>query len=105
MYTWVKSTALDFGVRRRLAGLWEANVHIGAERADAALFQFASGTTNALLGGFGFARPLRGGATFHASYETAHEMSTGTLPYLANFDRNRVTIGVDYQFKALSLGR
>jgi hypothetical protein len=105
LYTLVKSTALDFGVRRRLVGRWEANVHIGAERADAALFQFASGRTNALIGGFGLVRPLWGGATFHASYETAHELSTGTLPSLANFDRNRVTIGVDYRFKAISLGR
>ena len=105
MYTLVKNTALDCGVRRRLVGRWEANLHIGAARADASIFEFASGRTDALLGGFGVVRPLWGGATFHASYETAHELTTGTLKYLANFDRNRVTIGIDYRFKPISLGR
>jgi hypothetical protein len=105
VYTLVKSTSLDFGVRRRLLGRWEAAVQIGAARADTSLFQLASGTTNALIAGVRLDRPLAGGATLHASYETAHEKSSGALPFLADFDRNRVAIGVDYRFKAIPLGR
>jgi len=105
VYTLVKSTSLDFGVRRQLIGRWEAAVHIGAARADTSLLQLASGKTNALIGGVRLDRPLSGGATLHASYETAHETSSGALPFLADFDRNRVAIGVDYRFKAIPLGR
>jgi hypothetical protein len=105
VYTLVKSTFLDLGVRRQLMGRWEAGVHIGVARADTSLFQLASGTTDALIGGVSLDRPLSGGATLHASYETVHETSSGALPFLADFDRNRVAIGVDYRFKALPLGR
>ena len=105
VYTLVKSTSLDLGVRRQLIGRWEAAVQIGAARADTSLLQLASGKTNALIGGVRLDRPLSGGATLHASYETAHETSGGTLPGLASFDRNRVAIGVDYRFKAIPLGR
>ena len=80
-------------------------MQIGAARADTSLFQLASGTTNALIAGVRLDRPLAGGATLHASYETAHEKSSGALPFLADFDRNRVAIGVDYRFKAIPLGR
>jgi hypothetical protein len=105
VYTLVKNTSLEFGARRQLRGRWEATVHIGAARADASLFQLASGTANALIGGVRLDRPLSGGATLRASYETAHGTNGGALPFLANFDRNRVTIGVDYRFKAVPLGR
>jgi hypothetical protein len=104
-YTLVKNTSLDLGVRRQLMGRWEAAVHIGAARANTSLFQLASGTTNALTGGVRLDRPLSWGATLHASYETAHETSSGDLPYLAKFDRNRVAIGIDYRFKTIPLGR
>lgn len=105
VYTLVKSTSVDFGVRRQLIGRWEAAMHIGAARANTSLFQLASGTTDALIGGVRLDRPLSGGATLHASYETGHETSSGALPFLADFDRNRVAIGIDYRFKAIPLGR
>jgi hypothetical protein len=105
VYTIVKNTAVDFGARRQLLGRWQAGVHIGAARANTSLLQLSSGTTDALLGGVRLDRPLSGGATLHVSYETAHETSSGVLPYLAEFDRNRVTIGIDYRFKAIPLGR
>jgi hypothetical protein len=105
VYTVVKNTSMDLGVRRQLFGRWQAAVHVGAARANTSLLQLSSGTTDALLAGIDLARPLSGGATLHASYEAAHETSSGVLPYLANFDRNRVTIGIDYRFKAIPLGR
>jgi hypothetical protein len=105
VYTLVKNTAADFGVRRQLLGRWEAAVHVGVARANTSLLQLSSGTTDALLAGIRLDRPLSGGATLHASYEAAHETSSSVLPYLANFDRNRVAIGIDYRFKAIALGR
>jgi hypothetical protein len=104
VYTLVKNTGSDFGVRRRLVGRWEATVHVGVARANTALFQLASGRTDALIGGVRLDRPLSGGATLHVSYDTAHETSSGALPYLADFDRNQVAIGIDYRFKAIPLG-
>ena len=105
LYTSVKSTNATFGVRRRLVGHWEANCQGGAARADTSLLQFASGRTDALTGVFGLDRPLSRGSVFRISYETAHQLSKGALPISANFDRNRVTMGIDYQLKAISLGR
>jgi hypothetical protein len=88
-----------------LVGRWEANLRGGGTRADASLFKLANGSTDALTGGIDISRPVRGGSVFHLSYETTHELSKGTLPIAADFDRNQVTIGFDYRLKTLSLGR
>ena len=105
LYALVKSTTGSFGVRRRLVGRWEANLQGGAARADTSLLQFASGRTDALTGAFGLDRPLLRGSVFHISYDTIYQLSKGTLPISATFDRNQVTIGIDYRLKAISLGR
>jgi hypothetical protein len=105
LYALVKSTTASLGVRRRLVGRWEANWRGGAARADTSLFQFASGRTDVLVGVFGFDCPLSRGSAFHIAYDTTHELSRGNLPISATFDRNRVTAGIDYQLKAISLGR
>jgi len=104
LYTSVTSTNATFGVRRRLVGHWEANLQGGAARADTSLLQFASGRTDALFGVFALERPLSSGATLHVSYETRHQLSKGTMPISASFDRNLVTIGIDYRLKAIPLG-
>jgi hypothetical protein len=88
-----------------LVGRWEANLQGGAARADTSLLQFTSARTDALTGAFGLDRPLSRGSVFHISYDTAHQLSKGTLPISSNFDRNRVTIGIDYRLKAIPLGR
>jgi hypothetical protein len=105
LYTLVKSTTGSLGVRRRLVGRWEANLQGGAARADTSLLQFARGRTDALSGIFSLDRPLSRGSVFRISYDTTHQLSKGTLPISANFDRNLVTIGIDYQLKAIPLGR
>ncbi|MFZ0962471.1 MAG: hypothetical protein WAO35_16360 [Terriglobia bacterium] len=94
-----------FGVRRRLVGRWEANWQGGAARVDASLFQIAHGRTDSLTGGIDFSRPLGGGSVFRISYVTMHQLSSGTLPILADFDRNVVTLSFDYRLKAIPLGR
>ena len=105
LYTSAINTNATFGVRRRLVGHWETNLYGGAGRSDASLFQNVNGKTDSLLGGIDFHRPLVGGAVFHVSYDTTHQLSKGSLPITASFDRNQVTIGFDYQFKPLPLGR
>jgi hypothetical protein len=105
LYTLVKYTTANFGVRRRLVGRWEANWQGGAARADNSLFQFASARTDAVNGVFGFYRPLSGGSVFRISYDTYHQLSKGKLPISVAFDRDRVTAGIEYQFKAIPLGR
>jgi hypothetical protein len=42
---------------------------------------------------------------FRISYDTTHQLSKGNLLISAPFDRNRVTVGIDFQLKAISLGR
>ncbi len=105
LYTSVINTNATFGVRRRLVGHWEADLHGGATRADASLIQLANERTDALTGAIDFSRPLRGGSVLHISYDTTHQLSKGNLPVSADFDRNVVTIGFDYRLKAISLGR
>ena len=105
VYTSTINTNATFGVRRRLVGHWETDLHGGASRSDASLFQNVNGKIDTLVGGIVFSRPLGGGAVFHASYDTIHQLSKGTLPVSASLDRNQVAIGFDYQFKPLPLGR
>jgi hypothetical protein len=105
LYTSAINTNATFGIRRRLVGRWETDLHGGAARSDASLFQNVNGKTDTLMGGIDFSRPLGGGAVFHVSYDTTHQLSKGSLPVSASLDRNQVTIGFDYQFKPLPLGR
>jgi hypothetical protein len=88
-----------------LVGRWEANLQGGAARADTSLLKLTSARTDALTGAFGLDRPLLRGSVFHVSYDTTHQLSKGTLPISANFDRNQVTVGIDYRLKAIALGR
>jgi hypothetical protein len=105
LYTSVINTNATIGVRRRLVGKWEADLRGSAARADASLFELANGRTDALVGGIDINRPFSHGSTFHISYNTAHQLSKGTLPISADFDRNQVAAGIDYQFKTFPLGR
>jgi hypothetical protein len=105
LYTSTINTYANFGVRRRLVGHWEGNIRGGAAQADASIFRLANGKTDALTGGVDLNRPFAGGSNFHISYDTDHQLSKGTLPISANFDRDQVTIGFDYQLKAIPLGR
>jgi len=105
LYTSVIDTNGSFGARRRLYGLWEGNVVVGVTRVDASLFQNANGTTNAVTAGVDFSRPIRERSTLHISYDTTHQVSNGIIPIFSNFDRNQITIGFDFQVKAVSLGQ
>ena len=105
IYTSVVYSTATIRVRRRLVGRWEVNWQGGATRADASLFQSTSRRTDGVIGDFGLDRPLSRGSVFHISYETSHQSSKGNLLISAPFDRNRVTVGIDYQLKAISLGR
>jgi len=110
--TLVKSTMASFGVRQRLVGRWEANWQGGAARAETSLLlcgcwmtEGLFGEFEALFGEFALVRPLSSGATLHVSYESMHQLSKGTLLIPGTFDRNLVTIGIDYQLKTIPLGR
>jgi hypothetical protein len=105
LYTSAISTSATFGLRRRLVGHWEVDCHGGAARADASLFHLANGRTDALTGRINISRRFSHGSVFHISYDSTHQLSKGTLPISADFDRNQVAAGIDYQFKAFSLAR
>jgi hypothetical protein len=105
LYPSAKYTNANLGVRRRLVGRWETDVSVGAGETDASLFQSGNARTETISGGVGVSRPLMVGSSFHIAYQTTHQVNKGVLPILANLDRDQVSIGIDYQFKALSLGR
>jgi hypothetical protein len=104
LYTSVMSTSVLFGVRRQLVGRWEGSLHGGGAQADTSLL-LLNGKAESLIGGIDLSRPVRGGSTFHISYDTMHQLTRGSLPSLNQFDRNQVTVGFDYQLKAIPLGR
>jgi len=105
LYASVISTDATFGVRRRLVGHWEADLHGGAARASNLVSQLANLRTDLLIGGVDFRRPLRNGSVFHISYDTMHELYKGTLPVFYGFDRNQVSIGFDFRLKTIPLAR
>jgi hypothetical protein len=98
-------TNATLGVRRRLVGRWEAGLSAGAGQSDASLFRSGNGRTDTITGGVRVSRPLMQGSSFHIAYVTTHQVNKGALPILAKFDRDQVSIGIDYQFKALPLGQ
>lgn len=106
LYTSVLNTRALFGARRRLVGRWEASLNVGAAREDASLFRSVNGRIDGLIGGVILSRPLlRQGSTLRISYDYMHQLCTGPLPAIANFDRNQVAVGFDYQLKGLNFGR
>jgi hypothetical protein len=104
LYTMVENTSVTFGVRRRLVGRWEAGLQGGAARADTSLLQLGKGRVDSLQGGFDLMRPLSNGATFRVSYLNAHQLTSGTLPISVNYDRDLVTVAIDFRLKAIPLG-
>jgi hypothetical protein len=105
LYTTTVNTMATLGVRRRLIGRWEADWSLNAARFENPLYKGAYGKTEGLSGGIGVNRPLLHGSVFHISYSTWHQLNTGYLPISYKLDRSLIAMGVDYQFKALPLGR
>jgi DNA-binding transcriptional regulator YdaS (Cro superfamily) len=105
VYTTAISTTASFSVRRRLMGRWEVGSQVGLARDDTSIFQLKNGRTDGLSAGADITRPVGRGSVFHISYFNMHQMSSGALPISYNFSRDQVSVGFDYQFKALPLGR
>jgi len=104
-YTSLINTSSTLGVRRRMVGQWDANIHGGAGRADTSLFELATGKTDSVTAGVDFIRPMRGGDVLHVAFDTTHQTSKGNLAVAANFDRNQVTVTYDFRLKAIPFGR
>jgi len=105
LYTLVINTSADFGVRRRLVGRWEADLHGGADRGDTQFSQVTNEKIDAIIGGIDFRRPVLNGSVMHISYSSMHESYQGTIAGFRGFDRNQVSIGIDFRVKAAALGQ
>jgi hypothetical protein len=105
LYTSVINTSASFGVRRRLVGRWEASWSGSADQSDTSILHLGTGEIESVTGMFTLSRPMRGGSTFRIGYDTIHQLTKGSLPATAGLDRNEVTIGFDYQLKAIPVGR
>ena len=98
-------TSGTVGVRQRLIGRWEAGFNAAIGEGSASLFQSVNGKTDTVVGGVTVNRPLLRGSSFHVAYQTMHQVNKGVLPTLANLDRDQISVGIDYQLKAIPLGR
>lgn len=105
LYSMVVNTSVNFGVRRRLVGRWEAGLHGGADRATTQYSQFTNENIENIIGGINFSRPVLNGSTVHISYSTMHESYQGTIAGFRGFDRNQLSIGIDFRVKAVALGQ
>ena len=105
LYASTINTTATLGVLRRLVGRWQASLQGGVARTDTSLFKLTNEKTDAFNGGIAISRPVLRGSAFHVSYFTWHQTSSGNLPNPFNLGRNQVAVGIDYQFKALPLGR
>jgi hypothetical protein len=105
LYASAINTMATLGVRRRLVGRWQVTLQGGVARIDTSLYKLTNEKTDAFNGGISINRPVLRGSLFHVSYFTWHQTSSGNLPNPFNLGRNQVAVGIDYQFKALPLGR
>jgi hypothetical protein len=106
LYATVINNTAMFGARRRLVGLWQTGLRGGVGQVhDLVSQQGADYKTDYLQIGIDFSRPIRNRSDFHISYNTMHEMYQGALPGFNGFDRNQVTVGVDFQLKQIPLGQ
>lgn len=105
LLTYATSTNADIGVRRQVVGRWEARLQVGAARTDALLGEYSGAKLDSLQGNLIVQRPLFQGLTMRLGYEAEHQLSKGSIPLGATFDRNRVTCSIDYQLKAIQFGR
>jgi len=105
LVTSVSSSSSDLGVRRRLANRWS----VGGD------LQYAETST---LGGFlpgarirgqrasaSLERQLTEGLKARLGYDFIRQRVKGPVPFLANLDRNRVSLDLSYRFPVMALGR
>ena len=45
------------------------------------------------------------GSELRISFDSTHQVSKGTLPISANFDRDQVTISFEHPLKTIALGQ
>lgn len=105
LYTSAVNTNISLGVRRRLVGQWQASLGAAANESNTSLLQLGNGKTDSLIGTFSLSRTLGRATTFRVVYSRVDEVSKGNALAFANFDRDQVTVGIDYQLKEIPLGR
>jgi hypothetical protein len=103
---YARSSTLDFGIRRHLGRRWDATLDLMAAQNTSFDIGFGSGNFKTQNANIGFQHPISDKLSAHISYSFTREGSSGGfLPFGADFDRNRVTVGVSYQLKGIPLGR
>ncbi len=100
----VEYTSASFGVRRRLAGHWEADLLGSATRIDTEEAQLGTGRAQGLQGEFTLSRAIGRDSTLRISYQNGHQVASGTLPITERYDLDLVTVEIDFKLKSIPIG-
>ncbi len=105
LLTSVTSSVVDVSLRRRLTRRWDAIWDLNAARSDALGFQFTGSSIRSQSAAFALEHSLTERLTARLGYNFIRQRTSGPVPFLTDFDRNRVSFGVFYQVRRIPLGR
>ncbi len=103
VYGQVEYNTAMVGLRRRLVGLWEADLRASGSRITTEEPQIGSGRAEAIQGEFDVARSFGKNSSVRISYINSHQLTSGTLPFGQNFDLNLVTLAIDFRLKPIPI--
>ncbi len=104
LLTFVTSSVVDMGLRRRLTRRWDAVWDLNGTRTDALGLRFAGSSIASQTVRFSLEHSLTESLTARVTYNLIRPRTVGPAALLADFDRNRVSFGVSYQFKRIPVG-
>lgn len=101
--SFVHSSTFEAGLRHHIAGNWDAGADVTFTRNLALETVAPSGSLSELIASAGLVRPVRSNMTLHVNYAFARQMATGGAAPTTEFQRNRISAGMSWQFGAIAL--
>jgi hypothetical protein len=102
----VASTSIDAGIRRRFRGDWDATLNTEFAWNSELYAPAGPGNLNSQTGSLSLVHPIRGNLISRFGYDYVRQTSSaGVAPVGGDFHRNRVTVGVFFQWKPVPLSR
>jgi hypothetical protein len=102
---YVTSSSVDAGLRRQLGNRWDVALDVAAVRNQAASLGLRSDNIDSQNATLTLEHALSESLTTRLSYNFIHQVSTGALPFGADFNRDRITFGIFYRLRTIPLGR
>ncbi|HEX7730024.1 MAG TPA: hypothetical protein VF392_13405 [Terracidiphilus sp.] len=106
-FSFVVSTSVNAAVRQQLPlpGRWDATINFLAAKNEAFAGQSNSLNLNAQTASVGVEHLFTQSLRAQARYDFIHQTNSNSAPINAEFDRNRVAVGIYYQWTAISQRR